>query len=822
MSGQLNIGGLTTFQAVNKLAHFGPNEIEKQRRISWPRLFFNQLKSPLIYILIIAGIISFLLRDYTDSVVIFVAVLVNTILGFFQEFKAEKSLQALQQLIVPHTWVVRDNQEQYLESRELVPEDLVVLKTGDKVPADGVITEAVELFVNEAILTGESEPVRKGLHDLVFMGTVVVVGRGRMLVNKTGMRTKMGQIAAGLQRTQEEDTPLKKQIKNFSRKLAFFISIISLFIFFQGWLRGQNFKEIFTLSVAVAVSAVPEGLVISMTVILALGMRQLLKAKALVRKLLAAETLGSVSCLCLDKTGTLTEGKMRVVALETQKESLFLEATLLCNNLINPLEVAVFAWAEKQLETKDEAEKTRMLTKKRIDEIPFSSQRKYSASLYEDNLYVSGAPEIILAFCHLSVEERQIWEKKLNDYAKKTYRIVAFAYRSREDQERKIHPEAIGRNLKWLGLLALEDPVRKDADAVLKTCQKAGIKIKVITGDYRGTALSMMEQLQLNNGGLKDDQIIEGEELEKISDEELIKIIDRVVVFCRTTPQHKIKIVQALQARGEVVAMMGDGVNDALALKRADIGVVVGEASAVAKETADMVLLDSNLKTIVGAIGLGRAIFENIRKVFLYLLSDSFTEIVLVTGALLLGLPAPILASQILWVNLIEDGLPGIVLAFEPEEKGLLDRPPRKKDDPILDQKLKMMIVIIASITNLGLLSVFFLLYKLNVDINLIRTIIFVELGIDSLAYIFSCKSLEKNIWQTAVFNNRWLNLSVVLGLVLLLGAVYVPFLQLFLKTVPVPLWAFALLILLAMVKISIIELMKILGRKRVCLSSLT
>jgi Ca2+-transporting ATPase len=808
-----NITGLNSQEAWQRLAKFGPNEIERKRRISWLRLIFDQIASPFIYILIFAGIISFLLGDYIDSVVILTAVLVNTCLGFFQEFKAEKSLFALQQLIIPHSWVVRDGKEQYLESHQLVPQDLVVLKTGDKVPADGVIIEGVELFVNEAILTGESEPLRKKMQSEVFMGTVVVAGRGKMLVARTGMGTKMGQIAATLQKTETEETPLQRQIKNFSHKLVFFIVIISLFVFFNGFLKGQNFEQIFTLSVAVAVSAVPEGLAISMTTILALGMQQLLKTKVLVRKLLAAETLGNVSCLCVDKTGTLTEGKMRVVNFETDSRPIFLQSILLCNNLINPLELAMFEWAKKQLEPED-GMVAKILAKKRIDEVPFSSQRKYLAALYQDYFFISGAPEIILSFCQMDQEGRKTWERKLSGYTHKGWRVVAFAYHKREDQQRKINPVSISHQLHWLGFLVFEDPPRKDAAAVLKVCQRSGIKIKVITGDHKDTALAILRQLDIGDGGLGDEQILEGDELEKIADEELVKIIDRVVLFCRTTPQHKIKIVQALQARGEVVAMMGDGVNDALALKRADIGVVVGEASAVAKETADMVLLDSNLNTIVQAVALGRAIFANIRKVILYLLSDSFTELVLVSGAILVGLPAPILASQILWVNLIEDGLPGIVLAFEPQEKGLLDRPPRKKDDPILDRKLKMMILIIASITNLGLLGIFVILCKTNVDINLIRTIIFVELGIDSLFYLFSCKSLEKNIWQTAVFNNPWLNLSVILGLFLLFGAVYIPFLQIFLKTVAVPLWAFILLIFLAVIKIVIIEVMKILFRK--------
>lgn len=823
MAKSTNFSGLSSQEAAVRLNKHGFNEIDQKKKISWLKILFDQLKSPLIYILIFAGIVTLFLKEYTDSIVIFAAVLVNTILGFFQEAKAEKSLMLLQQLVVPHTWVFRDNEEKSVKSKQVVPGDIVILKTGEKIPADGVLLISVDLYVNEAILTGESEAVKKESYPYsnkegevdtekiekekqVFMGTIVVTGRGRMLVTKTGMKTEMGKIASGLSQTTEGKTPLRNQIDKLSKVLAIVMMLICVLIFVEGLIKGKDLVEMFTLSVAVAVAAIPEGLVISVTTILVLGMQRLLASKALVRRLLAAETLGSVSTICADKTGTLTEGKMRLIKVETDNSQLLIKAILQCNNLITPVELSMFDWAESQLKKNDGLTKEKLLSQKRIDEIPFSSEKKYIAILYDDYLYISGAPERVLSFCKLSDSERKKWEDKIDQLSKQGYRLVSLAYSLRKKGERRIKKERSKNEFNWLGLVIFEDPVRKDVGAVLKECQRAGINVKVVTGDFAGTAIAVLNQLGIAGDSLKEENTMSGSILEKISEEELKKTINTITLFYRTTPQQKIKIVKALQEKNEIVAMMGDGVNDALALKKADIGIVVGDASDVAKETADMVLLDSNFKTILEAIKVGRAIFQNIRKVVLYLLSDSLTEVALVGGSLLVGLPIPILAVQILWVNLVEDGLPGISLAFEPEEKGLLSKPPRKKGEPIIDKEIRTIIFIIGIVTNLGLFAIFIALYKLGYDLEFIRTIIFVGLGLDSLLYIYSCKSLNKNIWEIPILNNLFLNISVIIGLIMLLVAVYLPFMRVLLKTVSLPLWAFSLLIVFAMVKVAIIE----------------
>ncbi|HUV46547.1 MAG TPA: HAD-IC family P-type ATPase, partial [Candidatus Bathyarchaeia archaeon] len=721
--------GLSSAEALKRLKQYGPNEIEGKKGLPWFKLVFDQFKSPLIYILFFAGVITLVLKEWTDASVIFLAVAVNTVLGFIQEFKAEKSLVALRKMLVLHALVLRGGKEEKIEANQIVPGDLVILKTGGRVPCDGVVVEQMDLHLNEAILTGESVAVRKKKQEEVFMGTVVVGGRAKILATKTGMETKMGKLAGKLKETIDEETPLKKEIGKLSKILAIVFSVICVIIFFEGMWRQRYWLEMFTLSTAVAVAAIPEGLVISLTVILTLGMQRVLQRKGLVRKLLAAETLGSVDVICADKTGTLTEGKMRVVGADMVDKQLGIRAAVLCNNMINPLEISMMQWAKKMQNVKRKMQTSELINKyKRLDEIPFSSERKFIATLHEGNgdkgeIFLSGAPEMVMEISQLPKTEKEKWQKKLEDYTKKGLRVVAFAYRtcdSRQIKEafRKLKKD-FGKydgkvdgnydfvQLKWLGLMLFEDPVRIEVKQALAACRRAGIKVKVITGDYKNTAVNVLKKLDLTGDGFGKDSIMEGWELEKISDEQLTQKIENVILFCRTTPEQKIRIVKALQVKGHTVAMMGDGVNDALALKKSDIGIVVGSASEVAKETADMVLLDSNFKTIVAAVGEGRGIFENIKKVVLYLLSDSFTEVILIGGSLLFGLPTPLLPAQILWINLVEDGLPGLALAFEPKDEGLMNEIPRKKGTPILDKEIKILIFIIGLTTDLLLFGIF-------------------------------------------------------------------------------------------------------------------
>ncbi len=820
--------GLAGSEVDNLLVKYGLNEIERKRELSSLKILLGQFKSPLIYILFIAGLVTLLLGKTADSTVIFLAVFVNTLLGFFQEVKAEKSLVALRKLIVSKTYVVRDGLEIQIETSQIVPGDLVVLKTGEKIPADGIVVEDIDLHVNEAVLTGESMPVKKRKivrlnleakeKNRVYMGSVIISGRGAMLVIETGMKTKMGKIAGGLSETIKEETPLKKKIAVFSKTLTLIFSAICVLIFIEGVVRDRNTIEMFELAVATAVAAIPEGLVVSMTVILSLGMQRLLKQKALVRKLLAAETLGGVSVICIDKTGTLTKGEMKLVKSSFTDNDLGLRMAVLCNNLTYPLELAMWNWAKNKL--KGDRVAQMIEENERVGEVPFSSRNKYFATLYKNELFVSGAPEKIIAICNLTKKQKRQWLAKLDDYTRLGLRVVSFAYKKSNNEKqlkelldrlKKADLKSAGllKDLKldWLGLLAFEDPVRPEAKQALDACKKAGIKIKVITGDYKETAISVLKKLGLAKN--KKVEVIEGYELSRMASGELARRVDSTTLFARTNPEDKTRIVEALQENDEVVAMMGDGVNDVLALKRADIGIVVGSASEVAKETADMVLMDSNFKTIISAVNEGRVIFENIRKVVLYLLSDSFTEMVLISAALVLGTPLPILAVQILWINLIEDGLPGLALAYESEEKGLMDEPPRKKTEQILNKEVKTLIFIIAFFTDLLLLGLFLFLLKEGLDLPTIRTIVFAGLAIDSLMYVFSCRSLRKNLWNDNPFSNRFLNYSVLVGFLMLLLGVYLPVLNRLLGTVPLVFNHWALVVLFGIINIIAIETVK-------------
>ncbi|MBL7150453.1 cation-transporting P-type ATPase, partial [Candidatus Microgenomates bacterium] len=687
-----------------------------------------------------------------------------------------------------------------------------------------VLVEATDLSINEAILTGESMPVRKIAQDTSFMGTTITTGIAKMVVTKTGMETEMGKIGEKVIGLREEKTPLQNQLDKLAKFLALVVGLVTVLIFILGEILGFDPLQMFTTSVAVAVAAIPEGLVVTLTVILSLGMQRILKKKALVRKLLAAETLGGVSVICCDKTGTLTEGKMQAVDAVTEvsigfhlgggiggtPRDLLVKAAILCNDMRDPLEVAMmkFALLRQSADQDKQVKKNELLEKyPRIDEIPFSPEHKYIATLHKGGLlFVSGAPEVVLHKCKISNEKLKIWEKRFEEYGKKGYRLVGFAYK-KEVRDKRLEQEMI-RDLEWLGVLLFEDPIRKGVAGALKECQKAGIKVKVITGDYAPTAIAVINKLGIL-GVLEDSRVLVGKELEEISEEELKKRINDIVLFARVNPHQKLKIVKVLQENGEVVAMTGDGVNDAPALKKADIGIVVNDASDVARETADIVLLDSSFETIVSAIEEGRVIFENIKKVTLYLLADSFTEVILVAGSLLLGLPLPLTAAQILWVNLIEDGFPGIALAFEPKEEGLMRESPRPRKTPILDLEMKVLIFIIGIFTDLSLLGLLYFLTRDLFHLPHIQTIIFAGLAINSLFYIFSCRSLRKTIFHKNPFENRFLNFSVILGFLLLFAAIYLPFLQTFLRTQALELRELLLVFSIGIFSISAIEITK-------------
>ncbi len=833
--------GLSGEEAGKRLSVYGRNEVKVDEGRVWLRILVNQLRSPLVYVLLIAGSISFSLGDLTDSSVIFLAVLINTLFGFFQEYRAEKSMEALAKLLSVRARVKRGDEWQETDASLLVPGDVVKLTIGWKVPADGLLIAEEDMYLSEAILSGESMPVMKQtwkadegfrLDEIAganesefdrigdgfkgFTGTVVEKGVGEMLVVRTGARTRMGGIAKVVRERGADRTPLQKRLDKMTEGLTVMVTLVAGGVFVYGFMTGGSMLQFLNTAVALAVAAIPEGLVVGLTVILAVGMGRILKRKAVVRGLVAAETLGSVSVICLDKTGTITEGKMEAVGSVTDiRESVdeqitdegkhdkermawMVKGAFLCNDQRDPLEISMRGWAALRLEKR--VGKNVIAGYKRIDEIPFDHKTKYIATRHEVSEskhrgvvdFVSGAPEVVLGLSEFkNKNERGLWEERFRELGIKGYRLVAMAMKKGSVKgitEKLTRPGL--KKLEWLGLVIFSDPVRGGVAESLAAAEDAGIKIKVITGDYKETGWAAIRQVELVEGDQVDGgKVMMGDDFKTLSGEDKRQKILQSVLFARTSPEQKFEIVEALQANGETVAMMGDGVNDVPALKRADIGIVVGGASDLAREVADLILLDNNFDTILAAVEEGRGMFDNLRKVILFLLSDSFAAIVAVVVSIYLRWPLPLLASQILWINLISDGFPYMALTVEPKEKGLLERKPIPRGAAVLEWKRVALVAVISLTAGLLALAVFGINYfYLGKDVVFSRTMAFAMQGISSLVYVFSSRSLSKPIWKDNLFKNPLLVLGVGAGLVLQAAVIYLPFLQGIFSTVAISL----------------------------------
>ncbi|MDO8551350.1 MAG: HAD-IC family P-type ATPase [bacterium] len=799
-----DLKGLSSQEAQQKLEETGQNLLPEAKSVSDLKILLSQFQNPLVYILFLAAAATFFLGRITDASVICLAVFINTILGAYQERKAEKAIAGLKKLVTSKARVRRDGQVQVVNAANLVEGDIVFLTRGEKVPADGLVFSNKSFFVDESILTGESQPVERKPEEEVYMGTVVASGQAVMQVTKTGAGTQIGKIAQGLER-KEEATPLEKKLHAFSRQLAIFVGIAAVLIFLIGLIAGRPIVEIFATAVALAVSAVPEGLIVSLTVILAVGMQRILRKKALVRKLLAAETLGSVTVICVDKTGTITEGRLKVVAERFIDKEEGMKAIVLANDLEDPLEVVRWEYVREQ----DGSDPQKLFDENpRLDSLPFSPETKYLATLHQDKVFLAGAPELLLSKSNLTLVQKKKWQKEFDGLAQKGLRLVGFASRQRKRGEKTLKREGILRDLKFIGFLAFSDPVREDVGVSLALAQEAGIKIKVITGDYRLTAEAVLKEIGLTITS-PSKQIIEGEELERLSDKELGDRIEDIILFVRTKPFDKLRIVEILKAKGEVVAMTGDGVNDALALQKADIGIVVEGASEVAKETADMILLDANFNTIVAAVEEGRGIFDNLRKVILYLLSDAFGEILLVLGTLIAGLPLALTAGQILWINLVSDGFPDLALTVDPKRKNLMTDGPVRARENLINFEVKALVVLVSLFAGLsGLLIFAYFLGQTN-DLPYARSLAFAVLGTNSLFYVFSCRSLKQPVWESDIFSNRWLILGVGTGLTLLLSAFYFRPFTFLLEVVPLGVFDWGVVVSAGLAVIILIEATK-------------
>lgn len=840
------IRGLSEKAATRRAELFGPNKLPEEKPPSKLVIFAKQFKNPLIFILVAAGFVTLVFREYTDSIVIFGTVLINTIIGYAQENRATNALAKLKQILHPKATVLRGGQEREISLGELVPGDVIVLNPGDKVPADARLFDCWNLHVNEAILTGEwlaaskrnmvlGQPTPLADRDnMVYMGSVVEGGNGKAIVCATGIQTELGKISELVRGVKEEHSPYQKKLARFSWIVGLVISALALLIFAEGVLTGARVFEMFELGVAIAVSAIPESLPVAMTIVLAIGMQRVLKEKGLVRSLSAAETLGSTTVIATDKTLTLTEGNMdidEIAPLRMDNRDQLLEAMALANEAFveNPHEAF-----EKQIVRGRPTDRALLrscieagFSKEKLEQalplisrIPFDSSTKYVASFHKTtegaNLYVSGAPEVILDLSLLSPDERREAESKLAELAGQGLRVVCGAFKeipeeylagkNSQDPASFLKKQITG--LRFLGFISLKDPIRKGVKEAIEAAKEAGIKTVIVTGDHALTARAVAREVGLPAG---PDNVLEGRHLDALEDKELSQLLSQTSVFARVEPSHKLRIIEAWQSRGAIIAMTGDGVNDAPALKKANIGLALGSGTDVAKETADLVLLEDNFAIIPAAIKEGRVVLDNIRKIITYMLSGSFTETILIGSALLFGAPfLPVTALQILWINLVEDALPSIALTAEKAEKDVMRRRPPKPNAALLTGEMKAIIFVIGIITDFFLLALFYwLLGAANFTPTHIQTIIFVGLGMNSLLYVFSCKSLRKNIWQYNPFSNLMLVASVLVSFMLLLAVLYIPLLQKLFGTEALGVFDWILLGILGIINVLFIELGK-------------
>lgn len=705
------MNGLTSHQAKELLEKYGQNKLPEKKTTSALEVFLRQVKNPFSYLLLGAVILSLVIGDKLDSFLIGAILVLNTFLGFWQEYKASKELEALRKLEVERARVIRDGKEVEIPSSLIVPGDVVILEPGERIPADGQLIESHSLQVNESVLTGESLPVAKSLKEsenLVFFATTVSSGRAKFMVTQVGINTKFGRVAEDLASVEDEKTPFEKGLERFSKFLGIGAFVVATFIFILRVLQGYDIYSTLLGSIAFMVAVVPEGLPAVVTIILALGMRKMYRKKALVRKMVAVESLGAATVICTDKTGTLTKNEMKVQEVKVyggRKDDLIKCATV-CNSaslvlsegsggfdiLGDSTEGALLLWAKEQ---GLDIEATKQ-SGKLIEEIPFSLESRKMSVVWQEgtvkNSFSKGAPEVILPETDLPEKEKLHWEKEYQKMASQGLRVLAF-----------------GKNGQFLGLVGIADEVRPEVKEAIALTRKAGIKVVMVTGDNELTARAVGEKIGLLREG---DEIMTGKILEELDQEELRKMVPKVAIFARITPQDKLKIVRVYQSLGEVVAVTGDGVNDALALKQAEVGVSMGKIGTdVSKEASDIILLDDNFATLVSAVEQGRLIYSNIIKVIKFLLAGNLSEMLLIAVAVILGFPSPLLPIQILWINFVTDGPPALALGFDSASANLMQTPPRK-NLKLLSQD-SMRFIISAGMT-IALICLVFFYFTLN------------------------------------------------------------------------------------------------------------
>lgn len=865
--------GLSDDEVNKRLSEYGTNELKEEEKKSFLSKLIEQFSDFLILILIAAALISFFVGEGKDAIVILAIVVLNAFLGIYQEGKAEKSLEALKKMASPTAKVIRNGHLSEVPASTLVPGDIVSLDAGDIIPADLRLIESSNLKIEEASLTGESVPVEKdssivfqedvSLGDrknMAYMGTSITYGRGKGVVVETGHNTEIGKIATMIQTYEDEDTPLQKQLNKLGKFLGITTIVICIVVFLVGLLQGRELLEMFMVSISLAVAAIPEGLPAIVTIVLAIGMNRMVKRNAIVKRLLAVETLGSTTVICSDKTGTLTQNEMTVVKVYTNDKIIdvtgtgydiygefkignenigdteFLNTLLHIAVLDNdadlektadgykvigdPTEGALVTLAAKGNIQKSSANKKYP----RIEEIPFDSSRKMMTTFHKNYIpnkivsFTKGAPDIVINRCSkIKIEDKILdltdeMKKEIlevnNRFSEDALRVLALAYREYDELPEDISPENNEIDMTFVGLVGMIDPPRPEAKEAIKKCKEAGIKTIMITGDYKETAFAIAKELGMAES---KEEAMMGDEINKVSDEELKEIVKKVKVFARVSPEHKVRIVTALKENGEIAAMTGDGVNDALALKKADIGVSMGiTGTDVAKNTADMILTDDNFASIVAAVEEGRIIYSNIKKFVAFLLSCNIGEILIVFTSILLNLPVPLIAIQLLWLNLVTDSFPALALGVEKGDPDIMKIPPRNPDEPILTGKLLIRIALQSiAISVASLLSYIWGLSTYNGDLTKARTVIFACLITAELLRAFSSRSLNYTLFKIGFFTNKTMVYAVLASFALLLVVIYVPFLQPIFHTAALGLYDWCVILGLAIIPLIVGELSK-------------
>jgi Ca2+-transporting ATPase len=835
--------GLTSQEAGKRLEQYGPNELTHKKGPGVFQMFIEQLKDYMIVILMIASVVSIVVGEYTDSIIIIAIVIINAVLGVSQEYRAEKALAALKKMSAPNANVIRNGVAMTVSSGEIVPGDVVVLETGDYIPADVRLIKSINLKVEEAALTGESVPVDKhaeatlegdiGLGDQInsgFMSTIITYGRGTGIVTSTGMNTVIGSIATMIQDVPQEDTPLQKKLTQMGKMLGTACLVICGVVFLLGLLRGEKILAMFMTAISLAVAAIPEGLPAVVTIVLAIGMQRMVKRNAIMKKLHAVETLGGTTVICSDKTGTLTQNQMTIVKMyvsgmemsvegEGYKPSglifedvrpvklddepavrRLLEIQALCNDARlehltdnlrdewhiagDPTEGAMVVVAAKAGIDRENINKEHP----RLQEIPFDSERKLMTTFHggEDgglNSYTKGAPDLLIQRCTRIMRRGGMIENILqsdvdaileenHELASHALRVLAMAFKPIAEVPEQPTPERDENDLVFCGLVGMIDPPRAEAIEAIKLCKSAGIRVVMITGDYRDTAAAIARQLGIIES---DDQVLGGAELNKLSDEQFDEAAKTVNVYARVSPEHKVRIVQAMKENGNITAMTGDGVNDAPALKRADIGIAMGiTGTDVTKESADMIITDDNFASIVSAVEEGRVIYSNIRKFVFFLMSCNVGEILIVFLAMLFGWPIPLLPIHLLWINLLTDAFPALALGTENKEPGVMQEKPRDPKASIIDKSMIINIAVQSSVMTIAVLAAFYIGWSTE-GVASGRTFALLTICLSELIRAYTCRSEKSTVFELGVFTNKSLNLATVGCLALLLVVAFVP-----------------------------------------------